>query len=222
MTFDFIDFIKTDLKNISPLTYNSLSGIAGGNQCDATFAVCFNMLFRSKYCNKPSVISHIMDQVMVYGGASKKLFQKFSALHITNSYKTVIEKSKDMGKNVDEEVLKWKKIIEQKHEYKFINDRIVKSFESNQLQFPLLIERKQNNLEPIQIDTLNIGHQNEYQEECLQSINENIKSKDVRTIQELYGILDEVYNSLDDEISYQVISFIGLVAPISTYSSLFA
>ncbi|XP_066935319.1 uncharacterized protein [Clytia hemisphaerica] len=53
-----------------------------------------------------------MDQLLVAAGAKKKVFKWLNCFAVTNSYSTANRKHKQMAKNHDEKVLKWKKEIE--------------------------------------------------------------------------------------------------------------
>lgn len=81
----------------------------------ATIAVCYNMLYRSKYPRKPSVVSHVVDQLIIWGGGSKKLIEKFNKLKLTNSYAKILDKNKEMGEEHDEDALEWKREVETFH-----------------------------------------------------------------------------------------------------------
>ena len=56
-----------------------------------------------------------MDQLLIWGGAKKRLFKRFNHLHLTNSHKTAVIKNRELGKDFDSEVLEMKTQIEKNH-----------------------------------------------------------------------------------------------------------
>lgn len=81
------------------------------------FSIClaYNILYKLRYPRKPSVICHLMDQLLIWGGAKKRLFKRFNHLHLTNSHQTAVLKNRELGKDYDLDVLKMKQQIEKNH-----------------------------------------------------------------------------------------------------------